>query len=62
MGLFAGGSAIAARSRPHLRRWLEDLFGVPLERALVPLATLTRFTLDLADEARARGRALGLLP
>jgi len=62
MGLFAGGSLVAARSRPALRRWLEDLFGVPLEGALVPLATLTRFTLDLADEARALGRTLGLLP
>jgi hypothetical protein len=62
MGLFAGGSLIAAPSRPRLRRWLEDLFGNPLEEAIVPLATLTRFTLDLADEGRASGRALGLLP
>jgi hypothetical protein len=61
MGLFAGGSLIAAPSRPRLRRWLEDLFGDPLEEAIVPLATLTRFTLDLADEGRALGRALGLL-
>lgn len=61
MGVFAGGGLLAALSQAWLRRWLEELFGRPLEDAAAPLAALTGFTLDLADEARAIGRARGLL-
>jgi hypothetical protein len=56
-----GGGLLAAPARPWLRRWLEDLLGRPLEAAAAPLAALTGFKLDLADEARAIGRARGLL-
>jgi hypothetical protein len=61
MGLFVGGALPAALSQPWLRHWLEELYGLPLEEAAQPLAALTHFTLELADEARAIGRTLGLL-
>ncbi|MDQ3703196.1 MAG: aminoglycoside phosphotransferase family protein [Chloroflexota bacterium] len=61
MGVFVGGALPAALSQPWLRQWIESLFHRPLETAAPLLALLTDFTLDLADEAREQGAALGVL-
>jgi hypothetical protein len=61
MGLFIGGGAAAGMTRPWIRQWYEGVFGRPMEELIEPMAQITRFALDLGDEANELGRRLKLL-
>ena len=60
MGLFVGGGAVAGVTHAWIRRWYEAVLGRPFQDVLPRLAALTRFALDLGEEAHALGKRLGL--